>query len=103
MSVVSSEDTARMAESYRAKSHRTPKRLTCGKSAARVVANLLHSPSLLSILLGVAYSLVFKVTPGDTSSNKNIPLFIDKALILGGQPYSMTALFGGGICQLLEN
>ena len=52
---------------------------------------------MLAILLGVAYSIVFRVSPGDTSTNKNIPLVIDEALALGGKPYSMAALFGGGM------
>ena len=88
-------------KSHRARNARSKSRnlhqSSCGKTAARVVINLLHSPSMLAILLGVAYSIVFRVPPGDTSTNKNIPLVIDEALELGGKPYSMAALFGGGM------
>jgi predicted permease len=84
------------SKSARSKSH-APNRSSCGETAARVVVNLLHSPSMLSILFGVAFSLVFPVTPGDASSHKNIPLTLDQALEKGGTPYAMAALFGGGM------
>jgi hypothetical protein len=45
----------------------------------------------------VCIQYAFRVTPGDTSSNKNTPLVLDDALKLGESPYSMAALFGGGI------
>lgn len=74
-----------------------PRSTSYSKLAARVLINLLQSPTMLSILLGIAYNFIFPVTPGDTSSNKNIPFVIDNTLKLGGQPYSMAALFGGGM------
>jgi predicted permease len=89
------------AETERALSTRAKKRASnqssCGKTAARVVVNLLHSPSMLSILFGIAYNVLNPVSAGDISSNRNIPLVIDQALKLGGQPYTMAALFAGGM------